>query len=59
MKAARFYEAGKPLVIEEVPLPELGPNDVLVAIKAAGICGTDVHIAVEKALSLFLHLPLS
>ncbi|MBM3166723.1 MAG: zinc-binding dehydrogenase [Chloroflexi bacterium] len=50
MKAARFYEAGKPLVIEEVPLPELGPNDVLVAIKAAGICGTDVHIAVEGTL---------
>lgn len=50
MKAARFYEAGKPLVIEEVPLPELGPNDVLVAIKAAGICGTDVHIAIEGTL---------
>ena len=47
MKAARLYEAGKPLVIEQVPIPELGPKDVLVAVKAAGICGTDVHIAIE------------
>ena len=50
MKAARLYEAGKPLVIEQVPLPELDPKDVLVAIKAAGICGTDVHIAIEGTL---------
>lgn len=50
MKAARFYEAGKPLQIEEVPVPEVGPTDVLVAIKATGICGTDVHIAIEGTL---------
>jgi len=50
MKAARLYEAGKPLVIEQVPLPELNAKEVLVAVKAAGICGTDVHIAVEGTL---------
>lgn len=50
MRAARFYEAGKPLAIEQVPLPELGPKDVLVAIKATGVCGTDVHIAIEGIL---------
>lgn len=50
MKAARFYEVGKPLVLEEVPIPELGPRDVLVDIKASGICGTDVHIALEGTI---------
>ena len=50
MKAARFYEAGEPLVLEEIPIPELGPRDVLVDIKASGICGTDVHIALEGSI---------
>ena len=27
----------------EVPLPEIGPADVLVRVKACGICGSDVH----------------
>jgi L-iditol 2-dehydrogenase len=28
---------------EDVPEPELGPHDVLVQVKACGICGSDVH----------------
>lgn len=44
MKAARFYRPKELLRIEEVPVPNLGPNDVLVEVKAAGICGSDVHI---------------
>jgi len=28
---------------EEVPMPQLGPYDVLVQVKACGICGSDVH----------------
>lgn len=43
MKAARFYEKGK-MIIEEVPVREPGPKDVLIKIKYCGICGTDVHI---------------
>jgi threonine dehydrogenase-like Zn-dependent dehydrogenase len=31
------------LAYEEVPRPEAGPNEVLVAVKACGICGSDVH----------------
>ena len=50
MKSARLYEAGKPLVIEQVPLPEVNAKDVLVAVKATGICGTDVHIAIGGTL---------
>lgn len=29
--------------IRDVPVPELGPSDVLVRIRAAGICGSDLH----------------
>jgi len=32
------------LDLEEVPVPEIGPNDVLIRVKKASICGTDVHI---------------
>jgi len=30
--------------MEQVPLPEMGPNDVLIRIKKTAICGTDLHI---------------
>jgi threonine 3-dehydrogenase len=32
------------LDLEEVPVPEIGPNDVLIRVQKASICGTDVHI---------------
>jgi 2-desacetyl-2-hydroxyethyl bacteriochlorophyllide A dehydrogenase len=47
MKAARFYEVGKPLRIDKIPVQRLGPGDVLVEIKACGICGSDIHIVYE------------
>jgi 2-desacetyl-2-hydroxyethyl bacteriochlorophyllide A dehydrogenase len=43
MKAVRLVEIGKPLEMQEVPVPPVGPGDVLVRIKAAGICHSDVH----------------
>jgi len=47
MKAARFYKVNEPLKIEEIPIPSPGPDEVLVKMKATGICGSDVHIAFE------------
>ncbi len=47
MKAARFYKVGEPLKIDTIPLPELGPEDVLVDTKACGICGSDIHVVYE------------
>jgi propanol-preferring alcohol dehydrogenase len=44
MKAARFYDPGKPVKVEQVSVPEIGPEDILVEVKACGICGSDVHI---------------
>jgi len=38
----KFAEPG--LWLEEVPVPEIGINDVLIKIKQTAICGTDVHI---------------
>jgi threonine 3-dehydrogenase len=32
------------LWIEYVPVPEMGPNDVLIKVRKSAICGTDVHI---------------
>jgi threonine dehydrogenase-like Zn-dependent dehydrogenase len=43
MKAAVFY-GPKDLRIEERSLPRLGDNEVLIRVKAASICGTDLHI---------------
>lgn len=45
MKAAVVHELGKPLVIEEVPVPEPGPDQILVRIAATGVCHTDLHAA--------------
>lgn len=43
MKSAVFY--GKhDLRVEEAKKPEIGPRDVLIQVKACGVCGTDVHI---------------
>jgi threonine 3-dehydrogenase len=30
--------------LEDVPVPKVGPNDVLIRIRRAAICGTDMHI---------------
>lgn len=42
--AVRFYEANKPLKVEEVELPQVGEDDVLVDVKAAGICHSELHV---------------
>ncbi len=43
MKAFRFYEPKTPWKLEDVPVPRVGDRDVLVKIKATGICGSDLH----------------
>ena len=43
MKAVQIVEIGAPLEEREVPLPEVGERDVLVRVKAAGICHSDAH----------------
>lgn len=45
MKAAVVREFGKPLSIEDIPIPSPGPGEVLVKIRATGVCHTDLHAA--------------
>ena len=43
MKAAVFKAHGAPLIVEDVPDPEPGPHDLVLKVRASGICGTDLH----------------
>jgi D-arabinitol dehydrogenase (NADP+) len=43
MKALR-YEKPESHAVVDVPLPTLRDNDVLIKVKACGVCGTDLHI---------------
>ncbi len=47
MKAARVYKPGE-IVIEDVPIPEIGEKDILIKVHRAGICGTDVSVVQGK-----------
>ena len=43
MKAIRFVGVNQPLQMQEIPTPEIGRSGILVKVKAAGICHSDVH----------------
>jgi propanol-preferring alcohol dehydrogenase len=45
MRAAVVTEFGAPLRIEEVEVPQPGPNQVLVRMETCGVCHTDIHAA--------------
>ena len=44
MRAERFYADTKSVVIEDVPIPEPGPGDVLVKVAFCGICHSDLSL---------------
>ncbi|GME28938.1 Alcohol dehydrogenase superfamily zinc-containing [Neofusicoccum parvum] len=56
MRAARLTEFNKPYELLEIPVPTIGPNDLLLKIGAAGFCHTDhqVYEGVYKT-----HLPIT
>ncbi len=45
MKAAVVTQFGRPLVIEDRPIPEPGPGQITVQMEASGLCHTDIHAA--------------
>ncbi|MBM3845431.1 MAG: zinc-binding dehydrogenase [Verrucomicrobia bacterium] len=55
MKAAVLHAIRTPFRIEEVPVPTLGPDDVLVETHTCGICRTDLHI--QDGLAYVPRLP--
>jgi D-arabinose 1-dehydrogenase-like Zn-dependent alcohol dehydrogenase len=44
MRAARFDGATRTLTVKDVPVPQPGPGEALVRIRACGICLSDVHL---------------
>ncbi len=45
MRAAVVHSFGEPLSIEELPVPEPGPGEIVVKLVATGVCHTDLHAA--------------
>lgn len=48
MQAMVLKAFGQPLELEERPVPEPGPGEVLVQVEACGVCGTDLKIVAGK-----------
>jgi propanol-preferring alcohol dehydrogenase len=44
MRAMVLEEPGKPLMKKEVPVPRPGPGQILIKVRACGVCRTDLHI---------------
>jgi propanol-preferring alcohol dehydrogenase len=44
LKAAVLHKPGSPLVIEEREIPRLAAGEILIKVKACGVCHTDLHI---------------
>ena len=44
MRAERFYADGKRIALEDVPIPEPGPGEVLVKVAFCGICHSDLSL---------------
>src|SRR5881396_920975 len=57
MKSVRLVQVGKPLEHADIPIPQIGPSDVLVRVAAAGICHSDVHY--RAGISKIDDLPLT
>ncbi len=45
MKAAVFEAVGAPLKVETIPDPEPGAGELVLAVKASGVCGSDLHMS--------------
>ena len=43
MRAVRFHGRGEPLTVDDVESPAPGPEQVLIDVAAAGVCGTELH----------------
>src|SRR6266550_4047902 len=57
MRAVRLVQVGKPLEEADVPIPEIGPSEVLIRVAAAGICHSDAHY--RAGISRIDDLPLT
>jgi S-(hydroxymethyl)glutathione dehydrogenase/alcohol dehydrogenase len=51
MKAAVLHEVNKPLVIEDVSLPNPGPREVLIRTSVAGLCHSDLRRSAPTSIT--------
>jgi len=58
MKAARLHAYQKPLVLDDVPTPRPGPDEVIVAIAGAGFCHSDIHV-IDGEIHVLPRMPLT
>jgi len=58
MKSVRMIEAGKPLELQEIPVPNIGEKDILVRVRAAGICHSDAHYRAGRSAMGMLPITL-
>ena len=58
MRAARLHGYGKPLQIDEVPVPRPGAGQVLIRVKGAGFCHSDLHI-ISGEIQILPRMPLT
>src|SRR5919109_2719547 len=58
MKAVRMVEPGKPLELQRIPIPSTSEEDVLVRVRAAGICHSDAHYRAGRSSMGFLPITL-
>lgn len=60
MKSWQFTGVDEPLVLNDVPEPTPGPGEVLIEIKAAGLCHSDVGVMTDPGwLDMLAHLPIT
>src|SRR5438270_8239147 len=57
MRAVRLARVGWPLEEAEIPIPELGPAEVLIRVATTGICHSDAHY--RAGISKIDNLPLT
>ncbi|MBI4305819.1 MAG: alcohol dehydrogenase catalytic domain-containing protein [Chloroflexi bacterium] len=56
MKAARLHAVETPLSIDEVPIPQPGPGEVLLQVKACGVCTSDRYVIKgRRPLKIYPH----
>jgi propanol-preferring alcohol dehydrogenase len=49
MKAVRLIKINHPLQMQDISMPKMGERDVLVRVRAAGICHSDAHYRAGKS----------
>jgi len=58
MRAVVKTRPGVGFEVKDVEMPKKGPNDVLVRVRATGICGTDIHLYKGQAVGALPELPI-